>query len=61
MTNEEKAKIFDGMLLEFDKMSRELGLLKSDLFPSKDAEKRIKELEKKMNEIQMKAARMGAM
>ena len=60
-SNEEKAKIFDGMLLEFDKMQRELGLLKSNIFPSKEDEKKIKELEKKMNEIQMRAARMGAM
>jgi hypothetical protein len=61
MTNEEKARIFDGMLLEFDKMQRELGLLKSNIFPTKEDEKKIKELEKKMNEIQVRAARMGVM
>jgi small-conductance mechanosensitive channel len=58
-TREQKAKIFDSLLLEHDKYSRELSQLKSNFNLTKDDEKKIKELEQKMEGVQRKAAGLG--
>jgi len=58
-TREQKAKIFDSLLLEHDKYSRELSQIKSNFNLTKDDEKKIKELEQKMDGLQRKAAGLG--
>lgn len=58
-TREQKAKIFDSLLLEHDKYSRELSQLKSNFNLTKDDEKKIKELQQKMDGVQRKAASLG--
>jgi hypothetical protein len=58
-TREQKAKIFDSLLLEHDKYSRELSQIKSNFNLTKDDEKKIKELEQKMEGVQRKAAGLG--
>ena len=58
-TREQKARIFDSLLLEHDKYSRELSQLKSNFNLTKDDEKKIKELEQKMEGVQRKAAGLG--
>jgi len=58
-TREQKARIFDSLLLEHDKYSRELSQIKSNFNLTKDDEKKIKELEQKMEGVQRKAAGLG--
>jgi len=58
-TREQKARIFDSLLLEHDKYSRELSQIKSNFNLTKDDEKKIKELEQKMDGLQRKAAGLG--
>lgn len=58
-TREQKARIFDSLLLEHDKYSRELSQIKSNFNLTKDDEKKIKELEQKMDGLQKKAAGLG--
>lgn len=59
-TREEKAKMFDNLLLEHDKLSRQVSLIQSKFDLSKDDEKKIKDLKKQMQELQNKAARLGS-
>lgn len=59
-TREEKAKIFDSLLLEHDKLSREVSLINSKFNLSAEDEKRIKELKREMDAIQRKAANLGS-
>lgn len=60
MTTEEKARTFDSLLLEHDKLSREVSLINSKFNLSFEDEKKIKELKKQMAEIQRKAANLGS-
>ena len=59
-TREEKAKIFDSLLLEHDKLSREVSLINSKFNLSVEDEKRIKELKREMEAIQRKATNLGS-
>ena len=59
-TREEKAKLFDNLLREHDKLSREVSLLQSNFNLSKDEEKKIKDLKIQMQELQNKAAKLGS-
>jgi len=59
-TREEKAKIFDSLLLEHDKLSREVSLINSKFNLSVEDEKKIKELKREMDAIQRKAANLGS-
>lgn len=59
-TREEKAKIFDSLLLEHDKLSREVSLINSKFNLSAEDEKKIKELKREMDAIQRKAANLGS-
>lgn len=58
-TREEKARIFDSLLLEHDKLSREVSLISSKFNLSIEDERKIKELKKQMDVIQRKAASLG--
>lgn len=59
-TREEKAKIFDSLLLEHDKLSREVSLINSKFNLSIEDERKIKELKRQMDAIQRKAANLGS-
>jgi len=59
-TREEKAKIFDKLLLEHDKLSREVSILNSKFDLTREDENKIKTLKKEMDAIQRKAADLGS-
>jgi small-conductance mechanosensitive channel len=58
-TREEKAKIFNSLLLENDKLSMQISSIQSKIDLSSDDEKKIKELKQKMFEIQKKVEKLG--
>ncbi len=59
-TREEKAKAFDALLLEHDKLSREVSLINSKFNLSTEDERKIKDLKRQMDAIQRKAANLGS-
>lgn len=59
-TREQKAKAFDALLLEHDKLSREVSLIQSKFNLSAEDDKRIKQLKREMQGIQDKAALLGS-
>jgi len=58
-TRDQKAKAFDALLLEHDKLSREVSIINSKFDLTKDDEKKIKDLKRQMQELQNKAERLG--
>jgi len=60
MTTEEKAKKFDQLLLEHDKLSRELSIINSKFDLTNDDNKKIKELKFKMDSLQKQASLLGS-
>lgn len=61
MSNEEKAKFYDQLLIEHDKKVREVSLIQSKFDLTKEDEKKIKELKSEMTEIQRKASSLGSL
>jgi hypothetical protein len=59
MEREKKAQVFESLLLEHDKLSREVSMIQSKFDLTREDEKKIEELKKQMNALQMKAARLG--
>lgn len=59
-TREEKAKIFDSLLLEHDKLSRKVSIINSKFDLSKEDEREIRELKSQMDALQRKAANLGS-
>lgn len=59
-TREQKAKAFDALLLEHDKLSREVSLIQSKFNLSAEDDKRIKQLKREMQAIQDRAAKLGS-
>lgn len=59
-TREQKAKAFDSLLLEHDKLSREVSILNSKFDLTKEDEKKIKELKREMQAIQNRAENLGS-
>lgn len=59
-SREEKAKIFDSLLLEHDKLSREVSLIQSKFNLSKEDQMKINELKRQMDGLQRKAANLGS-
>lgn len=59
-TRETKAKIFDSLLIEHDKLSRQVSLIESKFDLNNDDVKKITELKKEMNLIQRKASNLGS-
>jgi hypothetical protein len=57
---EKKAAMFDSLLLEHDKLSREVSLIQSKFDLTREDEKKIKELKKQMQELQNKATILGS-
>jgi len=60
MEREKKAAMFDSLLLEHDKLSREVSLIQSKFDLTREDEKKIKSLKKEMNLLQRKAASLGS-
>lgn len=60
MNREEKAKMFDSLLIEHDKLSRQVSVLQSKFDLTREDEKKIEELKKEMNLLQRKAAALGS-
>jgi hypothetical protein len=60
MTREEKAKKFDALLLEHDKLSREVSVIQSKFDLTVEDNKKIKELKIKMDDLQRQATSLGS-
>jgi len=59
MTQEEKAKYYDQLLLEHDRLAREVSVLQGKFDLTSEDLKKIKEIKKEMFEIQKKASNLG--
>ena len=59
-TRDEKAKQFDALLLEHDKLTREVSVIQSKFDLTAEDNKRIKELKAKMDALQRKAFGLGS-
>jgi hypothetical protein len=59
MEREKKAAMFDSLLTEHDKLSREVSMIQSKFDLSREDEKKIEDLKNKMQALQMRAARLG--
>jgi len=60
MTREEKARKFDALLLEHDKLSREVSVIQSKFDLTVEDNKKIKELKIKMDDLQRQATSLGS-
>jgi len=60
MNREQKARMFDSLLAEHDKMSREVSVLNAKFDQTKDDIKKIETLKKEMDLLQKKAAALGS-
>jgi hypothetical protein len=60
-SNEEKARLYDQLLVEHDKKAREVSLIQSNFDLTKEDEKEIKRLKAEMDEIQRKAMSLGSL
>ncbi|MFN7656510.1 MAG: hypothetical protein ACK5OW_01850 [bacterium] len=60
MTREEKARKFDALLLEHDKLSREVSVIQSKFDLTIEDNKKIKELKIKMDDLQRQATSLGS-
>jgi hypothetical protein len=60
-TNEEKAKMYNQLLKEYDVKAREVSILRSEFDLTKADELKIKELRKEMDVIQRKASNLGSL
>jgi hypothetical protein len=58
---EQKAKQFNSLLLEHDKLTREVSLIESNFNLTPEDHKRIKELKEEMIKLQRLAAALGSL
>jgi len=61
MNNEQKAAMYEKLLLEHDNKAREVSLIKSKFDLTKSDEAEIDRLKKEMVEIQRKASSLGSL
>ncbi len=61
MDNEQKAKMYDKLLIEYDQKAREVSLIKSKFDLTKEDNKKIESLQKEMNDLQRKAMSLGSL
>lgn len=61
MDNEIKAKIYDQLLVEHDKKTREVSVIQSKFDLTKADIEKVKELKNEMLEIQKKAMSLGSL
>jgi len=59
MSREKKAAMFDALLLEHDKLSREVSVLQAKFDLTREDEKKIEYLKREMDLLQRKAANLG--
>jgi len=60
MSREKKAQMFDQLLIEHDKLSREVSILQSKFDLTREDQKKIESLKKEMDLLQRKAAALGS-
>jgi hypothetical protein len=60
MSREKKAQMFDQLLTEHDKLSREVSVLQSKFDLTREDQKKIESLKKEMDLLQRKAAALGS-
>jgi hypothetical protein len=60
-TNEDKAKMYDQLLKEYDVKAREVSILKGEFELTRADELRIRELKVEMDAIQKKAMNLGSL
>jgi hypothetical protein len=61
MDNEQKAKMYDKLLIEYDQKAREVSLIRSKFDLTKEDNKKIESLQKEMNDLQRKAMSLGSL
>jgi hypothetical protein len=61
MSNEDKAKLYDKFLLEYDEKARQVSLIKSKFDLSREDQKKIDELQREMDNLQRKAMSLGSL
>lgn len=61
MSNEEKAKLYDQLLVEHDVKAKEVSLIQSKFDLTREDEQKIKQLKFEMAEIQRKAMSLGSL
>jgi len=60
MNREKKAQMFESLLLEHDKLSREVSILQAKFDLTREDQKKIDSLKKEMDLLQRKAASLGS-
>lgn len=60
MEREKKAAMFDSLLTEHDKLSREVSMIQSKFDLTREDEKKIEGLKREMDLLQRKAAALGS-
>ena len=60
-TNEDKAKLYDQLLKEYDVKAREVSILKGEFELTRADELRMRELKIEMDAIQKKAMNLGSL
>lgn len=61
MTNADKARLYDKLLIEYDQKAREVSLIKSKFDLSREDNKKIEDLQKEMDDLQRKAMSLGSL
>lgn len=60
MNTQEKAKLYDQLLAEYDEKARKVSLIKSRFDLTREDEKEITKLKKEMSEIERRANSLGS-
>jgi trehalose-6-phosphate synthase len=60
MNTQEKAKLYDQLLAEYDEKARQVSLIKSRFDLTREDEKEIDKLKKEMSEIERRANSLGS-
>ena len=60
MNREKKAQMFESLLLEHDKLSREVSILQAKFDLTREDQKKIDSLKREMDLLQRKAASLGS-
>jgi hypothetical protein len=61
MTLDEKAKLYDQLLLEHDRLAREVSLIQGKFDLTVDDNKKVDKIKKEMFEIETRANNLGAL